>query len=640
MSSRADSGFDDALTVCPFCSCGCGLHVQAAGGALSGVVPSATHPVSRGRLCVRGWAAHEASRWGARLLFPQVRERGTLRRVSWDEALNAAVLKLNRLRDDGRPLGVLGSGRASNEANFLAVALARSAFRTGTIDAGLRGCYESLLPAGASAAGQLDPAALERLEHADVVLVMEGDLARSHPRVATGVLRALQRGGRMVTAGWHRTELSRLAAVHLTLGAAAPLDALRALRVARGAAASAGRPAQTPVASDANGVEAAAALLAHAQRAAFVVTPFDGDLNLLRSCADLIGGIAADMVAAGGDAPCILPLPVRTNSRGALEMGASPNALPGGYPLDDAPARARLRALWGGAPCWSAGHPADEMITKVDGLVVLADDPAEYAASPSRTGDVLQALDTLVVLDSFATPAAEAAHVVLPIAAFGEDAGSVTSQDGRVQRWNACVPASGEARAGWRVMRDLLAGLGAPFAPASLDDVSRAIQQAVPQYAPCGPEAVARNGGVLLAPREDAAPVAHSAQGHPGGERAPAPEAAPSGPAGWLLRRAGAFDWNADHQVMASPTLRRSPAAELRLHPDGLVTMNTDDAGQFGLREGWRVHIRSARGAADVAVTLRPDQERRALFVPYAHRDRLAAVTGESTVVEVEVSLA
>jgi formate dehydrogenase major subunit len=230
--------------------------------------------------------------------------------------------------------------------------------------------------------------------------------------------------------------------------------------------------------------------------------------------------------------------------------------------------------------------------------------------------------------------------VVLPIAAFGEDVGSVTSQEGRVQRWNACVPAPGEARAAWRVLRDLLAGLGASFAPASLDDVSRAIQQAVPQYAPCGPEAVARNGGVLLAPCEDGAPVAPSARRPSGGVHARASDAAPSLPDGWLLRREGAFDWNEDYQVMSSPTLRRSPAADRKLHPEGFVAMNTDDAGQLGVREGWCVHIRSALGAADVPVTLRSDQERRALFVPYAHRERLAAVTGESGVVEVEVSLA
>ena len=430
------------------------MHLQGSGDLLSGVTPSEGHPVSQGRLCARGWAAHEAPRWGARLRYPRVREHGVLRRASWDEALTGAVLALDRLRGSGRPIGVLGSGRASNEENFLAAALARCALRTGMIDAGL-GRLDDALRAGASAATNATTAAsaLDQLEHADLIVVIGGDIATSHPRVVTGVLRALQRRAHLVTAGWHRTELSQLAAAHVSLGARSPLDALVAVQNAF--ATRAGRAAVDADDPAANPTEVVAALLAAAGRVAFVLAPFDADVGLLAEVSHLVHTLAADVCGASGALPLILTLPIRANSRGAADMGASPHALPGRYSLTDPAARERLRSLWGGVPTWTAGLHAEEMLDAVEGLVVLADDPCTFHRAPSRAVAAMEALDTLIVLDCFETQATKAAQVVLPITAVGECGGTVTSLEGRVQRWNACGSAVGEARPGWRVLCDL-----------------------------------------------------------------------------------------------------------------------------------------------------------------------------------------
>ena len=45
--------------ICNFCGTGCGHLLQVEGGAVRGVFASPGHPVSRGRLCVRGWHIHE-----------------------------------------------------------------------------------------------------------------------------------------------------------------------------------------------------------------------------------------------------------------------------------------------------------------------------------------------------------------------------------------------------------------------------------------------------------------------------------------------------------------------------------------------------------------------------------------------------
>ena len=71
-----------------------------------------------------------------RLTEPLVRERGALRRASWDEALDRAAAGLRaaiaRKGPDG--VGVFSCSRATNEVNYLAQKLARTAFRTHNVD--------------------------------------------------------------------------------------------------------------------------------------------------------------------------------------------------------------------------------------------------------------------------------------------------------------------------------------------------------------------------------------------------------------------------------------------------------------------------------------------------------------------------
>ena len=71
-----------------------------------------------------------------RLTQPLVREDGTLRPASWDEALDRAAAGLRAARDThgGRSIGVFSCSKSTNEMNFLAQKLARAALGTNNID--------------------------------------------------------------------------------------------------------------------------------------------------------------------------------------------------------------------------------------------------------------------------------------------------------------------------------------------------------------------------------------------------------------------------------------------------------------------------------------------------------------------------
>jgi predicted molibdopterin-dependent oxidoreductase YjgC len=567
-----------------------------------------------------------------------VRKEGRLEPCSWDQALSHAAESLSRLVSSGRAVGVLGSGRASNEENFLAAALARTALRTGHVDAPLRTPYERLLRGLGAASGipALD-ASLDRLAASDLILLLEGDLAATHPRAAFSVLQALRRGGRLVTLGWGRTRMSRLAATHVQLAPSDPLRPLRELVDAvRGGAAA-------PLGGD-GAVAQVASFLAAARRPALVLGFPQGAGDLIETAAALLARALQSAAAARANGPeptqpaTLVPLPVRANSRGAREMGAAPHLLPGARPLDDAAARERLRKVWGGEPTLEEGLPAEDMLGSVAGLVVVAEDPPASARSPAAALESLQSLDTLVVLDSYLTPTATAARVVLPIGAFGEGWGTLTNLEGRVQCWRPLARPPGEAREGWTVLGNLLHALGLPTPFGTFGDVFAAVCKGVPEYGTL--ELRELEGGPGAPFQAAAAPVPGVAPESPGASAPPAaaPPAAADGR--WVVRTEGAFEWGDDPLVAFSPTLRRDLASFRKLHPGGVVWINPDEAKALGVREGWKVRLRSSSGEAEVPVALRPGLGRRMLLVPFTFRDDLRGVLGGAEAAEVELSRA
>jgi predicted molibdopterin-dependent oxidoreductase YjgC len=164
-------------TACPFCSCGCGFYLLAKEGQLVGVAPSETHPVSDGRLCARGWSAHEAALWGDRLRQPLLQRNGKQESVSWDEALDHVAGRLKELMNAGKPVGVLGSSRATNEENYLAGRLARAGLQTNNVDFSYHPICRPLLAGLEEVCGKHAPSIrLNDIASSQVILLTEGNL--------------------------------------------------------------------------------------------------------------------------------------------------------------------------------------------------------------------------------------------------------------------------------------------------------------------------------------------------------------------------------------------------------------------------------------------------------------------------------
>ena len=71
-----------------------------------------------------------------RLTHPLVRKDGALKKASWNEALDVAAegFRRNLEKNGANSIGIFSCSKATNEVNFLAGKLARTAFGNNNID--------------------------------------------------------------------------------------------------------------------------------------------------------------------------------------------------------------------------------------------------------------------------------------------------------------------------------------------------------------------------------------------------------------------------------------------------------------------------------------------------------------------------
>jgi predicted molibdopterin-dependent oxidoreductase YjgC len=130
--------YQNVLTTCIYCGCGCGIYLQVVDGKVVGSQPVKGHPVSEGKLCIKGWNAHDFVYHPDRLTQPLIRDHkgGELRSASWDEALDLVASRLNQIKAEYGPdaIGFLASAKCTNEENYLLQKLARGVVGTNNVD--------------------------------------------------------------------------------------------------------------------------------------------------------------------------------------------------------------------------------------------------------------------------------------------------------------------------------------------------------------------------------------------------------------------------------------------------------------------------------------------------------------------------
>ena len=564
-------------TTCSGCSCGCRLGVESLDGRLIRIRGLEGSDPDGGNLCVRGRYAWDLLRSPGRLASPLMRRGGRLVETSWDEALAATAQALRAARAQRQNVAAIGSTRLTDEDAYVLQRFMRSVAGSPHVDAGPDAGVRALVDGMGAAVGvPASTASFDDVSAADVVLVLRGDVGRSHPMVKNLFVQRAAGGRPVIEAFATAGGVAGRRTGHLQVapgGEGALLlwlarDALRRRALVPGDAANWTGFAEwctTLEAIDeaelatAAGVAQAALreigdVLATAASLAIVVVTGRGipgdEADVTRRACELL----AVLGRAGRPGSGVLVLGAKTNAQGVLAAGLHPRMLPGFRDATAAGDRASCALRWGrsvaAGPGWSHRETMLRAAAGEVGLLFLAgQDPVGTWPRGLKARDGVEGARFVVVLDSFLTETARLADVVLPVATGLEREGSVTSADGVRRPLRRGVRPPGDLPSDRQVLVELARRLGIRI-PLGEPLSTELEKELPPAPAPCG--------GVVFSPVE---PVM------------------PAGPTRGLLLDA------APRLVHASSMTRHS-ATLLGLRPLVNVRLSTYDARALGLEDG------------------------------------------------------
>ncbi|HMK78635.1 MAG TPA: formate dehydrogenase subunit alpha [Xanthobacteraceae bacterium] len=640
-------------TVCPYCGTGCSMMVHTRDGRISEVTPDKSHPVSQGELCLKGYYGfnHVADR--RRLTTPLRREGGAFVPVTWDEALDAIAAKFAAIRRDHGPdaFAMFASARCTNEDNYVAQKFARAVMGTNNVDHCARLCHSSTVAGLAQTlgSGAMTNSIPEIGEVSDLVFIIGSNTAEQHPLIARHVIRAQQRGAKLIVADPRRTEMAEKADlwVRVPPGHNIPLvNGMLHVLVQEGLydkefvaqhsvgfddVARAIEPFSPEAVERMSGIPAsqvvqAAHMYGRARAAAILyamgITQFSHGVGNVVSLSNL--AVISGQIGRPGAGVC--PLRGQGNVQGACDLGALPNVYPAYLPVTDAAVRARFEQAWGVTLPAKVGLKVTDVPEAIErgdvrALLVFGENPVMTDPDSGALRQQIQKLELLVVMDLFMTETARFADIVLPAACWAEKDGTYTNTERRVQRGRAVVAPPGEARVDWTVFGALASRLGyAGLNYASAQDIWDEVRRVVP--APFGGISYARldqePGLSWPCPSEDhpGTPILHK-DGHfalPSGKAQLVPvlfdpDTLPDAKAqgfsraitGHVVEHADAaypFILNTGRRVYNYHTgtmTRKSPLLE-QLAPEERIELNPQDARELGVADGDFVKLTTRRG--------------------------------------------
>lgn len=492
---------------------------------------------------------------------------------------------------------------------------------------------------------------IEDSVQAKAFLILGSNTTEAHPVLGAKIKRALRAGSKLVVADPRRTELARLADVHLQLKPGtdvALLNSLLHVLIAEDlvdydyiqahtenfeAVKAAVAPDTPEFAAELTGVKAedirrAARIYGEAETAAIFYTM---GITQHRTGTDNVKAIANLALATGNlgrPGTGINPLRGQNNVQGACDMGALPNLLPGYQAVTGSVSRAKFQELWGAELPAQPGLTVGEMFrSQLKAMFIMGENPVLSDPDSRHVVEFLQGLDFLVVQDIFLTETAQHAHVVLPGASFAEKEGTFVNTERRVQKVNQAIPPLGDSRPDWQILTDLAKAFGHSWDYISPEDIFAEITQAVPAFAGLSYSRLEQGGIQWPCPEP----------GHPG-----TPILHAQGP----LRGKGTFsvltyqgpDETPDEQYPLILTTGRilyhyhtgtmtRNSQGLRQHRDReLLEINAQDAKKYDLADGDMVKICSRRGAIEAEVQISPRVPAGVLFMTFHFRESAANV--------------
>ena len=642
---------DFVLTTCPFCGCGCQFYLQVLDNEITGVVPCKTDEISEGKPCIKGRNASEFISHPDRLKSPLVKRNGKFEPTSWDEALDIVSKKLGEIKQKHGPdsVGIFASAKCTNEENFALMKFARAVIGTNNVDHCARLCHASTVLGLVKSFGSgAMTNSVPEVERADCIFAIGTNTLEQHPLVGSRVLRAKEKGAKLIVADPRHTPLVEFADVYLPHKPGTDVCLLNGImnlilswdladkdfiaQRTEGFEEFQKRVREYPSEKvcQITGVgqadlEKAARIYGEAKKASILyamgitqhTTGVDNVLSVA-NLAMLTGNI-------GRESTGVNPLRGQNNVQGACDLGGLPNVYSGYQSVKDEAARAKFEKAWGVKLPEEPGLTVTEMTNaaldgSIKAMYIMGENPALSDPDINHLKESLSSLDFLVVQDIFLSEAAQFAHVVLPGCSFAERDGTFTATDRRVQRVRKAIEPIGNSRPDWLIISELAKKMGATgFDYNSAQEIMMEITELTPSYAGISYERL-DNGEVLAWPCPS--------KGHKGTKflhkdsftrgkgqffaiEYKEPAELPDEEYPFILTTGRLM-----FQFHTGTMTRRIPALEHEL-PTGFVEINTEDAKKLSIAQGEKVKVKSRRGEIEIKALVTDGILPGVVFIPF-----------------------
>ncbi len=575
---------------CGYCPVGCEIDYHARNGRIDRVTTT-DDTFCNGNLCINGRYGFDYINSDQRLKNPLV--NGTS--ADWNQAMTLAAGRLKEIvaANGADAVAGLTSPRLTNEEQFLFQKFFRGALGSNNIDSEARFGFAPALDVIRKATGiQGATNSMERIEQAGAVFVIGTNLNAEATGYEYRVIKAATRNdAKLVLANVADVKLKKIA--HGQLKYRPGSEALLANGIAK-LVLEAGLEDKRAVGAISSFADYSAQL--KQLSLASVVEKSGVSEAALRDAATLLGGkksvalicgsellrsgtpgavegvvnLALLLGAVGKEQGGLFPLHEKINIRGLLDMGVTPEFLPGG-----APAPTKGRDLWQIIQGIEQG--------KVKALYLIGVDPLTSFPEGGRIKKALEKLELLIVQELFPTQTAALAHVVFPASSSAEKSGTFTTIDGRLQSVAKALASPGDAREDWDILTELFNRVTGKSVVAKPDQLLTEIRSAIPGY-----------GGAVAAPKGCSFAVAPAAD-----------LPAISGftlLAGPILFHNGATStWSANNREVA-----QAPYVEIQ----------TTDAAKLGIVDGSAVKLTTAAGTLTGTAKLTQRLQPGLIFAP------------------------
>jgi len=643
-------------TICPYCGAGCGILLVVKNGAVVGTKPWPEHPISQGKLCIKGWYAHEFIHHEERLKKPLIKEGDSFKEVSWGQAIKFVAERLGEIRDKNGPdsLAFLSSAKCTNEENYLLQKFTRVVIGTNNIDHCARLCHASTVTGlGAAFGSGAMTNSISDIDKASCIFIIGSDTSSQHPLIARKVMIAKEKGAKIILADPRLIQISKFADLHLRLKLGSDVALINGLmkcildhkledktfisertegfeklkEVLDGVSLD---EVEKITGVDKDEIERAALLFAKAEKGHIIYAIYAMGITQHSTGTDNVLSVANLAMLTGNigkPGTGVNPLRGQNNVQGACDLGALPNVFPGYQAVTDEQKRNKVAKVWGVAKLPSeVSLTVVEMFNaalegKVKAMYIMGENPMVSDPDINHVEQALKNLDFLVVQDIFPTETAMLADVILPAASWAEKRGTFTATDRRVQLVRKAIEPLWESKPDWEIICDLAKEMkaGDGFSFSSPDQVFEEIRKVTPLYAGINFTRLNQPEGLQWPCTDEnhpGTPILHSKEFtrgkgkfHPIVYKEPAENPDDEFPFALTTGRVMS-QWHTRSMTGRSPTLD----AEC---PEGFVEINPEDARKLGISDRDLIEVSSRRGKIQTKARITDKVMPGVLFMPF-----------------------